>query len=1085
MDGDATSSKSGSGMELLDKFITPDDLALEEHLLRHPYVLKNWLTYIDKKRTASHEARIFIFDRAVKELPGSYKLWKMYLDFRTSLLIRPGAVPDPGTLLYNPTDVLRPINGPEWQNVNACFERALILLNKMPVIWMMYCQWTLQQAGIGLDVASLQDSEDLEGEDESNGSPDGTSINPITLARRTFDRALRALPLTQHPRIWPMYLKLAQRVSGETAMRIYRRHIQLDPNAAEDFVDILLDLKPQPKYAEAARYLTSLLTLPDFKSRHGHSTFTLWARLCDIITTHPSEILKPTPTDNVVVRSSVVGRSIANVGRVEPLEVEKFLRAGIAKFTDQVGKLWNTLAKFYILQGEFERARDIYEEAIDKVVTVRDFSMVFDAYVEFVGGWVESVVESARRWDVKKRNKLKKQKVRAQAEAAAKKAGKPLPPPPPESESESDEDELSDPTTLDLHLARLDDLMRRRPFLVNEVLLRQNPHNVHEWLRRVKLFRDAGTEFEEESNRKGKDANFDDSLKPEVNARDLDADAAGKVVNVFNQACSAINPKKASGKFSELWIEFALFYAERSDMTNARKVFEKATHVSFKKVDELVEVWIQWCETELILGDVNTALEVIGRATSPPPGKTSGGVGGDMSIAKATAMLAHIRYTDETIPPQQRICKSPRLWNYYVDLAESMADPVDQTATNLVRSVYDRILELKVATPQTVVDYATWLEGMNYWEESFKVYEKGISLFGWPIAFDLWNLYLSRFLGRYGGSKLERARDLFETALTDVPPKYAKPLYLAYAKLEEEHGLAKHAMRIYDRATSAAAESDRHTIFQIYLSKAATWFGLPSTREIYQKAIENLPDKHAMQMCLRFSDLETKLGEVDRARQVLAYGSQFADPRVEPGYWKAWHGFEVRYGNEDTFKEMLRIKRSVQAKFNTEVAFISAQILAAKASQNPSADPTKTSAMELLEREAVAAEEEAALARERAEELRERREAGLGSMFVKAKRGGLEGTVGSGATPAEQGETAQQATNPEAIDIGMDDDDEDGKGGDGDGEEVEKEGAGQIRLQEKSIPEGVFGGLLKRVAREADGEDYGEHSSGRETKRRR
>jgi pre-mRNA-splicing factor SYF1 len=30
-----------------------------------------------------------------------------------------------------------------------------------------------------------------------------------------------------------------------------------------------------------------------------------------------------------------------------------------------------------------------------------------------------------------------------------------------------------------------------------------------------------------------------------------------------------------------------------------------------------------------------------------------------------------------------------------------------------------------------------------------------------------------------------------------------------YGKLEEEHGLARHAMRIYDRATSAVDDKDR------------------------------------------------------------------------------------------------------------------------------------------------------------------------------------------------------------------------------------------------------------------------------------
>lgn len=49
---------------------------------------------------------------------------------------------------------------------------------------------------------------------------------------------------------------------------------------------------------------------------------------------------------------------------------------------------------------------------------------------------------------------------------------------------------------------------------------------------------------------------------------------------------------------------------------------------------------------------------------------------------------------------------------------------------------------------------------------------------------------------RYGGAKLERARDLFETALKDAPPEKAKPLFLEYAALEEQHGLARHAMEV-------------------------------------------------------------------------------------------------------------------------------------------------------------------------------------------------------------------------------------------------------------------------------------------------
>ena len=72
-------------------------------------------------------------------------------------------------------------------------------------------------------------------------------------------------------------------------------------------------------------------------------------------------------------------------------------------------------------------------------------------------------------------------------------------------------------------------------------------------------------------------------------------------------------------------------------------------------------------------------------------------------------------------------------------------------------------------------------------------------------------------------------------------------------------------------------------------------------------------------MCMNYAQLEIKLGEIDRARGVFSHGSQMSDPRIAKSYWKAWQQFEVRHGNEDTFREMLRIKRSVQAQFNTQV----------------------------------------------------------------------------------------------------------------------------------------------------------------------
>ncbi len=48
-----------------------------------------------------------------------------------------------------------------------------------------------------------------------------------------------------------------------------------------------------------------------------------------------------------------------------------------------MGRLWTSLADYYIRRGMFEKARDVYEEGLTSVITVRDFSLIFDALSQF------------------------------------------------------------------------------------------------------------------------------------------------------------------------------------------------------------------------------------------------------------------------------------------------------------------------------------------------------------------------------------------------------------------------------------------------------------------------------------------------------------------------------------------------------------------------------------------------------------------------------------------------------------------------------------------------------------------------------
>ncbi|KAI8815334.1 hypothetical protein BJ742DRAFT_864568 [Cladochytrium replicatum] len=907
--------------EKLFSFITEEDIAYEEDCLRSPYTLKCWLRYLVHKQNAPIDARSFIYERALKELPGSYKLWKAYLDLRVSVLL--DGKPDEETGLRRRQ---RDVRDPEWDVVNFCFERSLALCNKFPVIWLDYCVFLMHQC------------------------------RP-TQTRRTFDRALRSLPVTQHAKVWKLYLKFVERVGGETAIRVWRRYLKLEPSAAEDYVNLLVSLDP-PRYAEAARVLASIVEDPKYNSKNGRSQFQLWTDLCDLVCDHANEL-------DVATADNVVSTASEKLGIVDRLDVDKILRSGIERFTDQVGKLWNSLARWWILRGEYEKARDVYEEAISKVMTVRDFSMVFDAYAEFEETVLSTYVEALER----------------------KNSGED------DDEHEADLDEVE----VDLRMARFAKLIERRPFLVNEVLLRQNPHNVPEWEKRIQLFKDAG--------------------KPE------------KVAEAYTQAISTVTPKKAHGKFHAVLISFAKWYEEAGDYANARETFEKAVKIQYKRVDDLAEVWCQYAELELRRKDTTKAREVLTRATAPPRG----------------LKLNRVVYEDDSLTPQQRVFKSLKLWSYYVDIEEAIGT-VEST-----RAIYERILELKIINPQVLLNYATFLEENNWFEDSYKVYERGIELFGFPAAFDIWMLYLTKFIKRYQGTKVERTRDLFENSVDKCPPKYARNLYLMFAKFEEEHGLIRHAMRIYDRATRAVTLEDRLEIYQIYISKATEHFGLTSTREIYQKAIDALPDRQARDMCLKFAELETKLGEIDRARGVLAYCSQFCDPRMDPRFWETWHKFEVNHGNEDTFKEMLRIKRSVQAKYNSEIGFLSAQLIAVKQKQEGATAETSLGgvplpgSMQALEAEARMLQEELD-EQQRVQEEKERAAPGQNTRvvgFVRAatterKPPSDDKHAGVSSAPAPQ--------NPDEIEI--DDSDED------DGREDGPNG-----VEKREIPAGVFGRL--------------------------
>lgn len=115
---------------------------------RHRQYLCPWITQLASiyEAASARLARI-----------ASVQLWKAYLDERR-LEVR-GLAPDDQRV----------------KALNNTYERALVYMHKMPRIWLDYLDLLMPQ-------------------------------NLVTFTRRAFDRSLCSLPITQHDRIWQVYL---------------------------------------------------------------------------------------------------------------------------------------------------------------------------------------------------------------------------------------------------------------------------------------------------------------------------------------------------------------------------------------------------------------------------------------------------------------------------------------------------------------------------------------------------------------------------------------------------------------------------------------------------------------------------------------------------------------------------------------------------------------------------------------------------------------------------------------------------------------------------------------------------------------
>jgi pre-mRNA-splicing factor SYF1 len=595
------------------------------------------------------------------------------------------------------------------------------------------------------------------------------------------------------------------------------------------FIDMLIE---DGRLCEAAIRFHSHLSANSFRIKTGEN---LWEK-------YYKKYL------DVLVQSATSKRQSSDSSRLQyPLSddfVSSIFRDAMDRFKSREGLIWSMFATYFVRKGESDMAKKLYEEALSRVKSVRDFSLVFDAFAMFQEMQLGKLLKRAAKN-------------------------------PDSAEIREESDRL---------LEAFQALLDRRELFLNDVLLRKAPNNVAFWLQRVAILLKAGPE--------------DDLVLQ-------------KAHQTYADALMTIDPKKASnGLVSDIFIAFAKQInseaaksgeqaKDSSAYMKAICIYEKGVDYPFKSVQELGQLWIAYGELVKSVEGREAALAVLARATKP-------------------LVSGYVDYFDDTLPVQQRVHKNIKVWEYILSLEKEIGSRARLCAT------FDTILDLKLANIALLLDYASTLEcTFHDLPAAFKVYSRGIELFGYPSAFALWNVYLPKIIQYYEGKNTVLVRDLFEEALTNVPKQYAKPICILYGAWEEQHGQKKKALSLYERAVGLVKDEEQLAMYEYWLAKTLQHDNFLAMRPIYQKALQTLGEQDAQHIALRFSKFEEKLGELERARAIYAFGAQLANPEVATAYWDKWQEFELLHGNQDTFREMLRVKRAIQSQFkSTLVQFV-------------------------------------------------------------------------------------------------------------------------------------------------------------------
>ncbi|SOV80794.1 pre-mRNA-splicing factor SYF1, putative [Plasmodium reichenowi] len=565
----------------------------------------------------------------------------------------------------------------------------------------------------------------------------------------------------------------------------------------------------------------------------------------------------------------------------------------IFKNYESITSIYILLANNFIYDGRWNKAMDSYEEGISECYTVNDFITLFDNYIEMLKMLIDlNIYEQEEREKDILNKTLKRKKGKKKKKKKKKKYDK-------EENILSDDDNDNDNDNnhndddnnhnnnvdidtnliIDLYMDKINYLLDQRKTYIADIKLKNNKNNVYIWLSKI------------------------DSI---INEEEK--------IHLYDECLRYFEKNDYIGKLSDIYISYAYYYYNKDEYMNCINIFKLALkqNAYFKSANEIANIFCAWIEIELLERNYKEALN-IARLSIDVNKKSYN------TLYKSSTSI--LLYEDISLNNNLKnknnyhtnfnLLSCMKLVSLIIDM--EMNYGTIETTLNM----FDFFYHSKCINVKMVLTLATYLYEKKYFNESFKVYEKALSVFHYPYVYPIYVNYINKYIQRYKDKNISYVRDLFKQAIygndnkTFIPKEFAKHIFLMYANFESNYGFIKKELSIYKEAIPFLEEPDKIKFYKIFISKVSRAYGIQKAREAFEEAIQTLSDDSARQLCMIYIDMEYKLNEYERVRALYIYTAQYTNPLLYMDFYKDWREFEALHGNENTFREMIRIKRSV------------------------------------------------------------------------------------------------------------------------------------------------------------------------------